>query len=44
MGNSWSTDASNIIAQKCLEKEITPYGNAKARAIAQDFIDQIKTS
>ena len=41
MGNSWSTDASNIIAQKCLEKEIAPYGNAKARAIAWNFIDQI---
>lgn len=41
MGASWSMDASNIIAKKCMEKGIAPYGNAKARAIAWNFIDQI---
>lgn len=41
MGATWANDASNIIVTKCMEKGIAPYGNAKARAIAWNFIDKI---
>ncbi|MBR8463377.1 formate dehydrogenase subunit alpha [Campylobacter sp. faydin G-24] len=41
MGASWSTDASNIIAEKCMQAGIAPYGNARARAIVWTFVDQI---
>lgn len=41
IGSSWSMDASNIIVEKCMEKGIAPYGNARARAKAWNFIDQI---
>ncbi|QOQ88154.1 formate dehydrogenase subunit alpha [Campylobacter corcagiensis] len=41
MGPSWTTDGSGIIAKKCMEKGITPYGNARARARAWNFKDQI---
>ena len=41
IGASWSTDDSNIIATKCLEKNIAPYGNARARTIVWTFADQI---
>ncbi|CZE49889.1 fumarate hydratase [Campylobacter geochelonis] len=41
MGASWSTDASDIIAKKCMEKGIAPYGNARARARVWTFADQI---
>lgn len=41
MGDSWSTDTSNIIATKCIEHGIAPYGNARARARAWNFADQI---
>ncbi|MSN95861.1 formate dehydrogenase subunit alpha [Campylobacter sp. FMV-PI01] len=41
IGNSWTTDISGIIAKKCIEKGMVPYGNAKARARAWNFVDQI---
>ena len=41
MGASWATDGSGIIAEKCMEKGIAPYGNARARAIVWTFVDQI---
>lgn len=41
MGAIWSYDDSNIIATKCIEKGIVPYGNAKARAVVWTFKDQI---
>ena len=41
MGATWATDASNIIAEKCIEKGIAPYGNARARAVVWTFVDQI---
>lgn len=41
MGGSWSTDMSNIIVEKCMEKGIAPYGNARARGRAWNFVDQI---
>ncbi len=41
MGASWATDSSGIIAEKCMEKGIAPYGNARARAIVWTFADQI---
>ncbi|OPA76465.1 formate dehydrogenase [Campylobacter pinnipediorum subsp. pinnipediorum] len=41
MGEDWMTDYSGIILKKCREAGIAPYGNAKARAIVWEFIDQI---
>ena len=41
MGATWATDASGIIAEKCMQKGIAPYGNARARAIVWTFADQI---
>ena len=41
IGATWATDASNIIAEKCMEKGIAPYGNARARAVVWTFVDQI---
>ncbi len=41
IGANWKVDDSGIIAQKCMQKGIAPYGNAKARAIVWTFIDQI---
>lgn len=41
MGASWATDDSGIIAEKCMQKGIAPYGNARARAIVWTFVDQI---
>ncbi|KHF20275.1 hypothetical protein PO81_08800, partial [Vibrio parahaemolyticus] len=41
MGSTWSYDDSNIIATKCIEKGIVPYGNAKARAVVWTFKDKI---
>lgn len=41
IGKNWKVDKSNIIAEKCMEKGIAPYGNAKARAIVWTFADQI---
>lgn len=40
MGPSWSTDYSGIIQQKCREAGICSYGNARARAIVWQFVDQ----
>lgn len=41
IGATWSVDDSGIIAEKCMEKGIAPYGNARARAKAWNFPDQI---
>lgn len=41
MGGSWSTDYSGIIAQKCREAGVCPYGNARARAKVWEFLDPI---
>jgi len=41
IGKNWKVDTSNIIAQKCMERGIVPYGNAKARAKVWTFPDQI---
>jgi len=41
IGKNWKVDTSNIIAEKCMEKGIAPYGNAKARAKVWTFPDQI---
>ena len=41
IGATWATDGSGIIAEKCMQKGIAPYGNARARAIVWTFADQI---
>jgi formate dehydrogenase major subunit len=41
IGKNWKVDKSNIIAEKCMEAGIAPYGNAKSRAIVWTFPDQI---
>lgn len=41
IGTTWSYDDSDIIVNKCMEKGIVPYGNAKARAIVWTFKDKI---
>ncbi len=41
IGKNWKVDTSNIIAEKCMEAGIAPYGNAKARAIVWTFPDKI---
>ena len=41
IGKNWKVDTSGIIAQKCMEFGIAPYGNAKARAKVWTFPDQI---
>ena len=41
IGKNWKVDTSNIIAEKCMEKGIAPYGNARARAKVWTFPDQI---
>ena len=41
IGKNWKVDTSNIIAEKCMEAGIAPYGNAKARAKVWTFPDQI---
>ena len=41
MGATWATDGSGIIAEKCMQKGIAPYGNARARAVVWTFVDQI---
>ncbi len=41
IGKNWKVDSSGIIAEKCMEKGIAPYGNARARAIVWNFPDQI---
>jgi formate dehydrogenase major subunit len=41
IGANWKVDISGIIAQKCMEAGIAPYGNAKARAKVWTFPDQI---
>jgi formate dehydrogenase major subunit len=41
IGKNWKVDTSNIIAEKCMEQGIAPYGNAKARAIVWTFADPI---
>ena len=41
MGASWSTDYSGLIQKYCREYGICGFGNARARAIVWEFIDQI---
>jgi formate dehydrogenase major subunit len=41
MGANWKVDKSNLIAEKCMEAGVAPYGNARARAIVWTFPDQI---
>jgi formate dehydrogenase major subunit len=41
IGKNWKVDTSNIIAEKCMERGIAPYGNAKARAVVWTFADKI---
>ena len=41
MGANWKVDKSDIIAEKCMEAGIAPYGNAKARAKVWDWADVI---
>ncbi len=41
IGKNWKVDTSGIIAKKCMEFGIAPYGNAKARAKVWTFPDQI---
>lgn len=41
IGKNWKVDTSGIIAEKCMEAGVAPYGNAKARAKVWTFPDQI---
>eukprot|EP01029_Cantina_marsupialis_P007311 TRINITY_DN180758_c0_g3_i1.p1 TRINITY_DN180758_c0_g3~~TRINITY_DN180758_c0_g3_i1.p1 ORF type:complete len:740 (-),score=197.70 TRINITY_DN180758_c0_g3_i1:3171-5390(-) len=41
IGKNWKVDTSNIIAEKCMEAGVAPYGNARARAKVWTFPDQI---
>jgi formate dehydrogenase major subunit len=41
IGANWKVDTSNIIAEKCMEAGIAPYGNAKARAKVWGWADEI---
>ena len=41
IGKNWKVDTSNIIALKCMEAGMAPYGNAKARAVVWTFPDAI---
>lgn len=41
IGANWTMDYSGIISKKCREAGVAPYGNAKARTIVWEFIDQI---
>ena len=41
IGKNWKVDTSNIIANKCMEQGMAPYGNAKARAKVWTFADPI---
>lgn len=41
IGKNWKVDKSDIIAEKCMEAGIAPYGNAKARAKVWDWADTI---
>ncbi len=41
IGKNWKVDTSNIIAKKCMERGMAPYGNARARAKVWTFADPI---
>ncbi len=41
IGKNWKVDTSNIIAEKCMERGMAPYGNARARAKVWTFADPI---
>lgn len=41
MGENWMMDYSGIINKKCREAGVAPFGNARARALVWEFIDQI---
>jgi len=40
-GKNWKTDDSGILVDKALAAGLAPYGNARARTIVWNFIDQI---
>ena len=40
-GATWSTDHSGLILEKCREKGVVPFGNARARMIVWEFLDPI---
>jgi formate dehydrogenase major subunit len=40
-GKNWKTDDSGILNKKAIEAGLVPYGNARARCIVWEFIDQI---
>ena len=37
MGANWKVDKSNLIAEKCMEAGVAPYGNARARCIVWEW-------
>ena len=41
MGANWKVDHSGLIQEKCREKGVAPYGNAKARTIVWEFPDPV---
>ena len=41
MGSGWSMDYSGTILRKCEEAGVSPCGNARARAMVWEFVDQI---
>ena len=41
IGANWKVDHSGIIQEKCREKGVAPYGNARARSIVWSFPDPI---
>jgi formate dehydrogenase major subunit len=41
IGANWKVDYSGIIQEKCRQKGVAPYGNARARAIVWEFPDPI---
>lgn len=40
-GKNWKTDDSGILVKYALEAGLAPYGNARARTVVWNFIDQI---
>jgi len=40
-GKNWKTDDSGILVDKAIEAGLAPYGNARARTIVWNFIDNI---
>ncbi|MFW0696988.1 formate dehydrogenase, partial [Aliarcobacter butzleri] len=40
-GTNWKTDTSGILVQYALAAGLTPFGNARARTIVWEFIDNV---